>query len=115
MVFTHAGYSIAVPLLMLMIRIMYGIVKQPASFTRPALLPPHGNFHLGFAILDQLAGQIYRHALDGPGEGERTAILLRRCWIGAIIPAGQALRPEYEQDRVGHVYAAHQLAVDVEL
>ena len=81
----------------------------------PLLLPPHGNLHLSFAIRDQLAGQIDRDTLDGPGEAELTAVLLRRRRVAGVIAAGKALRPEHEQDRVGHVDAANQLAVDVQL
>ena len=42
-------------------------------------------------------------------------ILFRSCGLAAVVAAGQALRPKDDQDRVRHVDAGNQLAVDVEL
>ncbi len=79
------------------------------------LLPHHGDLHVGFAILDQLTGQVHRDALDGSGKAERIAIVIRRHAVAAVIAAGQAFRSPEVQDRERHFDAGDQLAVDVEL
>ena len=55
-----------------------GVHRSMHTSGMDGLLPPHGDHHVGFTIRDQLAGQIHRDTLDGPGEFERIAIVIRR-------------------------------------